>query len=85
MERTSDKLPIKRRMVILLILNNISLSFMFSRCLGLGALDSNGMGDFIDHEHEILPQLNLEISKILMTNYYNFPLQSAIFSNTYPP
>ena len=41
--------------MIELILN---VSFMFSRCLG--ALDSNGMGDVVDHEHETLPQLHLE-------------------------
>ena len=48
----------------------LSMLFMFSG--RLGALDSNGMGDVVDHEHETLPQLHLENFKIFMTNCYSF-------------
>ena len=58
MNRSSDKLPRKGRMMINSIL---SISFMFNGCLG--ALDSNGMDDVVDHEYDTLPPSTLDARK----------------------
>ena len=44
--------------MIELILN---VSSMFSGCLG--ALDSNGMDDVVDHEYDTLPPITLDARK----------------------
>ena len=56
----------------------LSISFMFSGCLG--ALDSNGMDDVVDHEYDTLPPSTLDarkatpgkLKKIVMTKCYSF-------------
>ena len=48
----------------------LSVSSMFNGCLG--ALDSNGMDDVVDHEYDTLPPSTLENFKIFMTNCYSF-------------
>jgi hypothetical protein len=57
------KLPRKGRMMIKLIL---SISFMFSGCLG--SLDSNGMDDVVDHEYDTLPPSTLDARKATPRN-----------------
>ena len=60
--------------MIELILN---VSFMFSGCLG--ALDSNGIDDVVDHEYETLPQLHLEIKKNIGDQLLQFPASELNF------
>ena len=45
----------------------LSISFMFNGCLG--ALDSNGMDDVVDHEYDTLPPSTLDARKATPGNF----------------
>jgi hypothetical protein len=55
----------------------LSISFMFSGCLG--ALDSNGMDDVVDHEYDILPPSTLDARKATPGNFKNIDDQLLQF------
>jgi hypothetical protein len=54
-----------------------SISFMFSGCLG--ALDSNGMDDAVDHEYDTLPPSTLDARKATSGNCKNIDDQLLQF------
>jgi hypothetical protein len=54
-----------------------SMSFMFSGCLG--ALDSNGMDDVVDHEYDTLPPSTLDACKTTPGNLKNIDAQLLQF------
>jgi hypothetical protein len=45
----------------MMIIEILSVSFMFSGCLG--ALDSNSVDDVVDHEYDTLPPSTLDARK----------------------